>query len=339
MYLTDQDIHSRIQEFQFQAEPGFDDFDPNEQIGPCSVDLRLSSVYWKPEPPRPWRLGRRLPLDLTRSAIMEANPTRGWRRTAGRSTDVIVLKPGQMILGRTCETFRIPTDCAAAIEGRSSFARLGLSVHVSGGFINPGYYGQMPLTLVNHSPFTLRIPAGLHLCQLMLIPLAKVPKQDYAAKDPKYLPDYGGPSYWWRDSAVERLHQSLASARYDDKAIDSIVDLFAENSWDNSVYERMEKFLAHPDPLRTADDLLDRFGKAEDRRQLTARTLLFAARGSFVAWLGIALPYLLFDRTTSALVVIAVISGVITLGSSLWGLWQPVPEYLTSKRIESLRRP
>lgn len=339
MYLTDQEIEARLADFDFEAEPGCAPFDPDAQIGPCSVDLRLSSNYWKPEAPRPWRFGRALAIDLTRGRVMEANPNRGWRRVVARSTDHLVLKPGQMILARTCEHFAVPSDCAAAIEGRSSYARLGLSVHASGGFINPGYAGRMPLTLINHSPFTLKIPVGISLCQVMFVPLHDAPKLDYAGRHPKYLPDVGGPSYWWRDEAVRKLHKNLSSARYDEAAVGDVIDFFAANSYEYSVYERMEKFLAQSPPYGTADDLLSAFARKEQHRFWAARAAVLSARGAApVIGFGVIVPFLLDQSRSTIQVVLSVIVIALCLAGSLWGWWQRVPEYLTTDRLRKLQR-
>lgn len=338
MYLTDSQIHRRLDEFDFTAEPGLPDFDAHEQVGPCSIDLRLSGTYWRPEPPRPWRLGRRLPIDLTRAKVMEARPNRGWRREEARPTDVLTLRPGAVLLARTCERFQIPDDCAAAIEGRSSYARLGLSVHASGGFINPGYVGQMPLTLINHSPFTLRVPVGIALCQLMIIPLDAAPKRAYSDTSPKYLPDLGGPSYWWRDQSVRRLHQKLTEVRYDDETIDTVVDLFRRDYPDDSVLERMEAFLVKTPALTAADDLLRDFGVQETRKFYFARGLVYSCRGLLAGWAGIAAPYLLWDDEKSRLgtwLTLAV--GLGCLLATVWGWWQKVPQYLTTDRLAKMR--
>jgi deoxycytidine triphosphate deaminase len=339
VYLTDQEIEARLEDFSFEAEPGCSAFDPGAQIGPCSVDLRLSNSYWKPEAPRPWRFGRALAIDLTRGRIMEANPNRGWRRISARATDHLVLKPGDMLLARTCETFSVPSDCAAAIEGRSSYARLGLSVHASGGFINPGYAGRMPLTLINHSPFTLKIPVGIALCQVMFIKLKDAPKLDYAGRHPKYLPDLGGPSYWWRDEAVRELHARLSSAHYDDASIGDVIDFFAHNSYEYSVYERMERFLSQAPSYGTADDLLDAFAKSEQRRFWWTRAAIFSSRGALPAvGLGVAIPFLLDQGRSSLGIALAAIALVLSLAASTWGWWQHIPEYLTTARLEKLRR-
>jgi len=339
VYLTDQQIEARLEDFDFQAETGCAPFDPDQQIGPCSVDLRLSNSYWKPEAPRPWRFGRALAIDLTRGRIMEANPNRGWRRVVARPTDHLVLKPGQMILARTCEHFSVPSDCAAAIEGRSSFARLGLSVHASGGFINPGYSGRMPLTLINHSPFTLKIPVGISLCQVMFVSLKDAPKLDYAGRHPKYLPDLGGPSYWWRDEAVRLLHKKLSAAHYNEAEIGDVIDFFAENSYEYSVYERMEKFLAKSPQHGTADDLLTAFAGTEQHRFWTARAVILSARGALpVIGLGVAVPFLIDGSRSPLQIGLSALALALSVAASAWGWWQRIPEYLTSDRLQRLRR-
>jgi dCTP deaminase len=58
----------------------------------------------------------------------------------------LVLVPGELYLGRTCET--VHTDkLLTLLEGRSSLARLGITIHVSAGFIDTGYQGAIVLEI------------------------------------------------------------------------------------------------------------------------------------------------------------------------------------------------
>lgn len=88
------------------------------------------------------------------------------------------LEPGAMILGVTQERF----DCSHAvtignrqrhfapmIEGRSTFARLGLSIHSSAGFGDYGFNGCFTLEIINQGMFTLKITAGLRLGQVFFM--------------------------------------------------------------------------------------------------------------------------------------------------------------------------
>jgi deoxycytidine triphosphate deaminase len=104
----------------------------------------------------PWR---EIKIDLGRSSIHELDPIRDWKRFEVNEGQFVTLKPGQTIMARVYERFRMPDDCAGKIEGRSSFARLGLAVHCTGDFINPGWEGYMPLQLSNVGPYPLRLRA------------------------------------------------------------------------------------------------------------------------------------------------------------------------------------
>ena len=204
MYLTDQEIRSRLPEMRIHTEADHP-FDADAQIQPCSIDLRLSPVYWRP------RRGLKKTVDLTRSRLLEVSPRRNWVRYDLGTGESISIRQGEMVLGRIYERLTIPDDCAGALEGRSSFARMGLSIHATGGFINPGWSGHMPLTLINNGPATLRLTAYLPICQLMLVPLATAPSRTYGSTSlkSKYVNDDGGPSYWWRDQVISRLLAEL----------------------------------------------------------------------------------------------------------------------------------
>ncbi len=80
----------------------------------------------------------------------------------------IVIKPGQFVNGITEEKVKLPKGYAARIEGRSRFARIGLLVHVSSGFIQPGTEGKIVLEIVNFSPNKIRLRPGVKICQIII---------------------------------------------------------------------------------------------------------------------------------------------------------------------------
>src|SRR5512136_1303279 len=49
-----------------------------------------------------------------------------------------LLKPGELVLGMTVEKLTLPPNIAGSLEGRSRFARMGLMVHVTASFLQPG---------------------------------------------------------------------------------------------------------------------------------------------------------------------------------------------------------
>lgn len=91
-----------------------------------------------------------------------------------------VMSPGQFLLGHTEEYFRIPTHLCARVDGKSSVGRLGLAVHVTAGFIDPGFQGQITLELKCHNQmkgFVLR--PGMLIAQVTFHRLTDAPERLY----------------------------------------------------------------------------------------------------------------------------------------------------------------
>lgn len=189
---------------------------------------------------------------------------------------MLTLKPGELVMGRIYERFRMPDTHAGKIEGRSSFARLGLSVHCTGDFINPGWEGWMPLQLLNAGRYPLQLPPYFPICQLMLIPLSSPAEHPYG--DPglssKYVNDDGGPSLWWRDARIRELQQRLGEVHAGEHMIQQIVGLVRWESPD--VLERFQHHVRRRrvEQLENGDELLDGFAVHEDRRRLLDRLAL-----------------------------------------------------------------
>ncbi len=79
----------------------------------------------------------------------------------------ITIDPGEMILGITKEKITLSDTIAGRLEGRSRFARFGLAVHVTAGFIQPGISNQQVLEIVNLSHTTLALYPGTKICQFI----------------------------------------------------------------------------------------------------------------------------------------------------------------------------
>ena len=83
--------------------------------------------------------------------------------------DPFVLDPGVTIHGITRERVTLPADMCGFLEGRSRFARLGLMVHVTSAFVQPGVSNRQVLEMSNVSSRSLRIHSGVRVCQLVLM--------------------------------------------------------------------------------------------------------------------------------------------------------------------------
>jgi deoxycytidine triphosphate deaminase len=334
VYLTDRELQARLPEFQFESEFAEHPFDSDVQIGPCSVDLRLGSAYWKP---RRGRLRTRV-VDLEKTRLMELRPHRGWRRFGLRADEKLTLRPREMVLARVAERFRMPSDCAGSIEGRSSYARLGLSVHACGGFINPGWRGHMPLTLINHSPVTLRIPAGTPLCQLMVVPLSGQPLADYDERtDRKYVNDQGGPSYWWRDTLVVRLRKVFSTANIGTHVFDDLDELLADSP-DDSILERMEDYVVRRNyAFGNAQELLDGFARREIRSKRVRETVTIAMQTGWTAF-GILAGILWASHVDLLLKLGATALAVLAMSGIYFGSTREKRDFLVPARVRELEQ-
>ncbi|WP_299523352.1 dCTP deaminase [uncultured Methanobrevibacter sp.] len=93
-----------------------------------------------------------------------------------------LLKPGEFILGSTIEYLTIPDDIVARVEGRSSIGRLGVMVHITAGYIDPGFEGNITLELFNCSDKPFKLCYGDCLCQIVFETLSSPCECPYNGK-------------------------------------------------------------------------------------------------------------------------------------------------------------
>jgi dCTP deaminase len=129
------------------------------QIGSTSVDVRLGTSFQVYKP--------------NQSGILDLISDKSINETEKTSTSIdldfldgIILVPGQFVLGHTMEYLVLPNNIAAELEGRSSYARLGIEIHMTAGFIDPGFNGVLTLELFNAGPNPIKIYPGLRIGQL-----------------------------------------------------------------------------------------------------------------------------------------------------------------------------
>jgi dCTP deaminase len=126
-----------------------------DQIGPASIDLHLGDEI------RVMRGGPPV-IDLLEDTDYRAV-------TEVRRLDKpYLLQPGKTIHGITRERIQLPGDISGWLEGRSRFARLGLMIHVTSGFVAPGVNNRQVLEMSNVAGRPLAVHAGVRLCQLVL---------------------------------------------------------------------------------------------------------------------------------------------------------------------------
>ena len=150
MILTHDVILQEIAAGRIVIEP----FTAN-QVGPASIDLHLGDEI------RVMRGGPPV-IELVEDADYRAVTQ------VRRLDNPYLLQPGETIHGITRERIRLPGDISGWLEGRSRFARLGLMIHVTSGFVAPGVNNCQVLEMSNVAGRPLAVHAGVRLCQIVL---------------------------------------------------------------------------------------------------------------------------------------------------------------------------
>src|SRR3954467_1501037 len=90
-----------------------------------------------------------------------------------------ILHPGEFVLGSTLERVTLPDDLVARLEGKSSLGRLGLLIHSTAGFIDPGWDGHVTLELSNVANLPITIYHGMKIGQLSFVQLTEAAESPY----------------------------------------------------------------------------------------------------------------------------------------------------------------
>jgi dCTP deaminase len=118
-----------------------------------------------------------------------------------------ILHPGEFVLGSTLERIALPDDLVARLEGKSSLGRLGLLIHSTAGFIDPGWDGHVTLELSNVANLPITIYHGMKIGQISFMQLSEPADSPYGSGDlgSKYQGQMGPtPSRYWQNFDVTR---------------------------------------------------------------------------------------------------------------------------------------
>ncbi|MBN2495931.1 MAG: dCTP deaminase [Deltaproteobacteria bacterium] len=132
-----------------------DPYDP-DCVGPASVDLHLSNAF---------RVFVRLPRNVR--VFDEVDFRMATKGLWIEDGDHLLMRPGDTVLGMTAERLTLAEDVCGWLEGRSRFARLGLLVHISASFMQPGIANHQVLEMSNFGPIPLEIRPGVAICQFV----------------------------------------------------------------------------------------------------------------------------------------------------------------------------
>lgn len=168
--------------------------EPEQQVGPASVDVRLGTQFQFFE-----RIGN---SGLDPAENFEVDVERSQRSVTVEFGDPFWLHPGQFALGATLEFLRLPPHLGAYVVGRSSWGRLGLLV-ATAIMLQPGWGGNLTLELANHGESPIALYAGARIAQLAVHSLP-------GPTDKPYDGTYMGPTGPWAsrlDKERERIEE------------------------------------------------------------------------------------------------------------------------------------
>lgn len=152
MILSDRTIREAVEAGRIVLDP----YEP-ANVQPSSVDIRLDRYF------RVFRNHTARVIDVRENQedlteLIEIG-----------DDDCFILHPGEFVLGSTAERVALPDDLVARIEGKSSLGRLGLLIHSTAGFIDPGFDGHITLELANVANLPITLYPGMKVGQVSFL--------------------------------------------------------------------------------------------------------------------------------------------------------------------------
>lgn len=190
MVLSDRDIRAEITAGRIVIDP----FTP-EAIQPSSVDLHLDRRF------RVFRNSRYPYIDV------RADQPELTELVEIGGDEPFILHPGEFVLGSTFERVELPNDLVARLEGKSSLGRLGLLIHSTAGYVDPGWEGNLTLELSNVANLPITLYDGMKIGQISFQRLSSPAEVGYG--DARIGSKYRGQ----RDPTASLYHRDFERGR------------------------------------------------------------------------------------------------------------------------------
>jgi len=151
MVLSDRDIIQALEQGRIKIDPAPD---LEKQLGSVSVDFRLGNTFMVFEHSRFSYIDPRHPQsigDAMRTITVEDD-------------EAFIMQPGDFALASTKESLELSNDLLGRLEGRSSIARLGITVHSTAAVFEPGWIGTATMELSNLGRMPVALYPGMRIC-------------------------------------------------------------------------------------------------------------------------------------------------------------------------------
>lgn len=186
MILSDKDLRTEIKKKRIKVAPFV-----SEHIQPASLDVRLGNEF-------------RIFKNSTKPYLDVKEPMEDFMELIKvKKGGQIIIHPGEFLLGTTMEKVTVPDDLVCQLNGRSSIGRLGIIVHATAGFIDPGFEGYITLEMTNVANIPIALYAGMRIGQLAFTRLSSPAENPYGTKKGSKYSGQEGPttSRIWKDFA------------------------------------------------------------------------------------------------------------------------------------------
>lgn len=165
MILSDRDIKKALKEGKIGITPMF----PNS-LQPASVDVHLGSDFLVFKNTNNTCIDPKEPID----GMMEELTIDDKRQ--------FILHPGEFALGMTYETVSVPNDMVVQLNGKSSLGRIGLIVHATAGYVDPGNTLKITLELHNLANLPIKLYYKMPIAQVAFVKLSSEADVPYGKK-------------------------------------------------------------------------------------------------------------------------------------------------------------
>lgn len=165
MILSDKDIKKHLVEGKITIDPFFP-----ECVQPASIDLHLDKTF--------------LIFDTVNHHIIDVKePVENlMRRVEIDDAKPFILHPGEFALGATFEEVGVGDDVVGRLEGKSSLGRLGIIIHATAGYLDPGNRLKLTLELSNIGSLPVKLYYKMPIAQMSFSPLSSAAERTYGTK-------------------------------------------------------------------------------------------------------------------------------------------------------------
>ena len=188
--LSDRDIRAALDAGAVTIRP----YDAHD-LQPSSVDLHLDRRFRVFRNNRYAFIDVRAPQpDLTELLTIEDD-------------EPFILHPGEFVLGQTHEWVELPNDLVARLEGKSSLGRLGLLIHSTAGYVDPGWKGNLTLELSNVANLPIALYSGMRIGQISFFRMSSPVERPYGS------PELGSKYQGQSEPTASAFHRDFAGER------------------------------------------------------------------------------------------------------------------------------